>query len=344
MQSDNEDLQLPFDISDLAPSERGWKLEEIVACQECLRPNAPTRTSCLYCGLPLPILDTKIVRKPSLRPLEQWEKGFSVVLMPSDREIEDETINELSSLLRLEALSFKNIVGAKEPLPVACVASLEEAKLIEDILRKSDLEARIFSDYDLSTDSLPKRIKRVEFKDQAIVVWSIGEENITIPTSSLICMVEGTILTNSTELTESRKRGKESQIVNKLEIGTDEAVLDIYSIQLDTNLRISMKSFDYSSLGERKGLVVAENFKILLRLLCEHAPHATYKSSYKKVKNLLRLAWPMYQSSSAVGVKREKALFASRTLMVSNNELQFTRYSRMQYLIEVNNRDLTTSV
>src|SRR4051812_28827722 len=56
---------------------RRFEPGELVACDKCLRANAPTRMNCLYCGAPLPVTErSAALRRPSLRKLEEWEQGF----------------------------------------------------------------------------------------------------------------------------------------------------------------------------------------------------------------------------------------------------------------------------
>ena len=58
-----------------------FKPEEMISCAKCERTNPPNRLNCLYCGgeLEIPEAQSKFL-KPNLRKLENWEKGFNVVL------------------------------------------------------------------------------------------------------------------------------------------------------------------------------------------------------------------------------------------------------------------------
>jgi hypothetical protein len=334
--SDDKDFQLPFDISDLAPAERGWDFQQMVACDQCLRPNAPTRTSCLYCGAELPVTESTsgINRKPTLRPLDEWEKGFNVIILPSTEYLEDQIISELVTSLRLDHLEVKNIIAAKEPLPVVRASSFEEANLVKKILINSKLESTIISDEELGLDKLPKRIRRIEFNEENLTGWIGGGESLCVALSTLACIVTGVIFKTNVEIIEGHKRGSRSHVIDTREMGSDNMVLDIYTAEYPDGWRISMMDFDYSCLGTRKGLLVTENFKTLTQLIKGIVPHVVFKDSYRRIRNLLTSAWPLGQSSSAAGVRREKAAFAARKVMTSNNETQFTRYSRMQHLIE----------
>ena len=79
----SEDDELPFIAEDAGatPASRAFAPVEMVACEACLRANAPTRMNCLYCGAALAVADaSNDLRRPSLRALEAWEQGFNVVL------------------------------------------------------------------------------------------------------------------------------------------------------------------------------------------------------------------------------------------------------------------------
>src|SRR5215208_2607295 len=61
---------------------RPFAPEQLVACDECLRANAPTRMNCLYCGAALPRTRQSVaLRRPVLKKLEEWEHGFNVVTL-----------------------------------------------------------------------------------------------------------------------------------------------------------------------------------------------------------------------------------------------------------------------
>ena len=66
---------------------RPFAPEQMVACEECLRANPPTRMACLYCGRKLPQTPQgTALQRPALKKLEEWEHGFNVVtLAPAAR-------------------------------------------------------------------------------------------------------------------------------------------------------------------------------------------------------------------------------------------------------------------
>src|SRR6187549_3439501 len=63
----------------LRSEEIGFAPDELVACAECGKPNAPNRGTCLYCGAKREGFagDEKL----EIRELEDWENGFNVILL-----------------------------------------------------------------------------------------------------------------------------------------------------------------------------------------------------------------------------------------------------------------------
>src|SRR2546423_15624083 len=94
----------------VAAIQRGFEPEQMVTCEECLRANPPTRTTCLYCSAALPETEASAeLRRPTLRRLEKWERGFNVVLLPCEAGDSLETAwTEISGLLRLQEEELKS--------------------------------------------------------------------------------------------------------------------------------------------------------------------------------------------------------------------------------------------
>src|SRR4051812_39629801 len=115
-------------------------MSDVVACPRCNRNNGARRTSCMYCGEPLPIVDA-VLQVPTLRPLEEWEKGYSVVVAPLDAEPDRAQVDRLAEVVRLEEPAARAILDARLPLPVARVASEAEAALVARLLDAADLPA-----------------------------------------------------------------------------------------------------------------------------------------------------------------------------------------------------------
>jgi len=104
----------------------------------------------------------------------------------------------------------------------------------------------------------------------------------------------------------------------------------------DETWRIASRSFDFSCLGEKKKLLAAENFVTLVQTLRERAPAATFDDSYPQLRKLLTAVWPMVQQTSGGGWRRMRpGKFNVQAVTTTNNEAQFTRYSRLRHYLQL---------
>src|SRR5215210_5685305 len=94
---------LPEEFAPATEAPRAFAFEEMLACEACLRANPPTRMNCLYCGEKLPAAETRAAHlRPTLRPLEEWERGLNVILLPCEREPSPESLAEAAKFLRTD--------------------------------------------------------------------------------------------------------------------------------------------------------------------------------------------------------------------------------------------------
>src|SRR5262249_3158166 len=147
--------------------------------------------------------------------------------------------------------------------------------------------------------------------------------------------VSGRLFIRRVEVKERRSRRAEDDIVHKSEFFTDEAVLDIYADTNKAPWRIEAGSFDFSILGQRKGLVAGENLGKLVELIREHSPQAELDQSYTTLRQTLEPIWPSEQRTEASGWHRERpGKYSTSDVTERSNENQFTRYSRLQYYLK----------
>ena len=145
MPKDSENIPIPELPAN--PSEPvGFSPQQMIRCDECLRANPPTRVHCLYCGESLPLNDAAAApARPSLRPLESWEPGFNlVVLRSTETAAAPEMSQHVASLLRLEPSVVQRVLTPNLNLPLARIATLEEAALIEQRLADVGLKTITF--------------------------------------------------------------------------------------------------------------------------------------------------------------------------------------------------------
>ena len=127
---------------------RPFAPEQMVACEACVRANAPTRLTCLYCGAALPrTKEGAALWRPKLKRLEDWEQGFNVVtLARAAGALTSDAAEEAAALLRLDAGGLKEMSLAGRAMPLARVGSADEAWLIVDKLRELGLNTEVFPD------------------------------------------------------------------------------------------------------------------------------------------------------------------------------------------------------
>ena len=344
----DEKEEFPFALHDdpapLQNEARPFSSEQMVACEACLRANPPTRLNCLYCGAPLPTTEARAALwRPSLKPLDDWESGYNVVLWPQPAGAagaDAAALEEASALLRIEAVRLQEILAAGRALPVARAASREEAELIERRLRTLHFKVEALSDEELAIESAPpKRIRNIELTAEELAGWTVGrDEPLVMRWSDILLFVAGRILTRRVEVEErpgNLKRGAE--VTDAREIFADEAVLDIFISNAardggEGGWRITADKFDYSSLGERKGLLARDNFVLLTSVLCEHAPQARFDDEYKHVRQLLNTAWAPAERKMSGGLRRARpGRLNTEAVTIATNEAQFTRYARLCY-------------
>jgi hypothetical protein len=134
------------------------------------------------------------------------------------------------------------------------------------------------------------------------------------------------------ELKEQKGGRAESRILDSSEFVTDETVIDFYTSKQTTTYRIAANSFDFSCLGNRKGLVAAENIMTLLQLFRDHAPQAVCDDSFHSARKALDAVWPVEQQNESSGWRRERpGKYSIGSATELNNEMQFLRYSRLRY-------------
>ncbi|MDT4898560.1 MAG: hypothetical protein QOH25_3637 [Acidobacteriota bacterium] len=346
MPLNEEDVPSLFDAEPLRSESQGFAPDQMVRCEVCLRANPPTRTSCLYCAAQLSLTEANAaLQKPTLRRLEKWEQGFNVILVPeSATHAAGEALQGMAQLLRLQAEDVRRIIEAQQPLPMARATTPEEAALIERKLGEMNLKVLVIADSELSLEeSALKRARVLEFKESALVFYPAGGgEAWSILWPDIVLLVTGRLFMRKIEVEERRGRRAENEIVDARETSADETVLDIYATQGNTCWRIAAGSFDFSCLGAQKKLVAAQNFSTLVEILRNRAHQAFYDDSYNRVRHALAAAWPLEQQTESRGWRRKRpGQVSTEAVTRSDNELQFTRYSRLRRYLQLHHSELS---
>jgi len=305
---------------------------EMVACDVCLRANPPTRMNCLYCGATLPATEqSAALRRPTLKKLEEWERGFNVVLLPrGGASPKPDAVEEAASLLRLEASRLSEIIASGRSLPLARASSTEEAGLVVSRLGVLGLDTEVFTDEVLTR--APERARAFEFEEGALVCWQ-GPDAAPrrVLFDEIALLVEGRIVERRVEVEERKTRfGGRSEVVGARELASDELVLDIYAAGEGAAFRVMSGGFDYSCLGADKGLLAAENFRKLTGALRGLAKSATYDGEYTRLRPLLADVWPSAEHTASLGlVGAGGGRVNTGAVTTISNEAQFTRYARL---------------
>jgi len=336
---DNENIRLPF-TGPIEPSEpQGFAPDQMIRCDECLRANPPTRVACLYCRASLPMTEESArLRKPVLRPPEKHQTAYSNILLPGDRGLSDEDTTQAAELLKFSAENLKRIIAERIPLPVACTASREEAELVLNRLRDVGLQTIALSDDELGASEMSvKRIKSISIDDDFATLRQAGtREQTKIRWQDIVLMVTGRLFMKRVEIQE-RKTRRENEIVQSSEFSSDEAVIDFYTSTHPETWRINANGFDFSCLSDQKTLIANENILRLQQFIVAKAPQVRLDDFYKRLRQTLDLAWASQQETQSSGWRRERPGKLSIGLAtINSNEMQFTRYSRLQRYFQLN--------
>lgn len=308
-----------------------FKPAEMVDCPQCARKNAPTRLKCLYCNADLPTAETSAAHVRLSRKLESWEKGFNVILLPDNQNIDAENLRRAAKTLRLEIFDLQRILDARKALPLACAESATEAEIIVKNLNEQGIGTKILSDEKLETDKPPRRLRGIEFFDDKINLILFNVDEIAeVKREDLQLIVFGALFERQIETTQKQQRKKENKILETTELSSDELLIDIYSRADAIGYRIETNGFDFSCLGDEKQMLAAQNMKTLLEKLRAFAPDAKFEADYRALRAELSQIWEVEERKNSKGLKKKSfGQFNLESVTTINNLRQFTRYSRM---------------
>ncbi len=226
-------------------------------------------------------------------------------------------------------------------MPLSRLATPEEAALIGEGLRHSGIETVTIAHIDLHLEVAAKKIRALELSDDSLTaIPANGSGKVTAPWDEVALVVAGRLHLNRQETTERKRRGRK-QTVDSRRLSSDEAVLDLYAKSDEGGWRISSNNFDFSCLGSAKSFTTFENFAALIRLLRERTK-AQFDDSYTQARPALATVWPVEQQTRKGEWRRSgTGKFDVATVTTTDNEAQFTRYSRLRYCLRL--RELMNS-
>lgn len=300
--------------------------EAMVACPKCGRASASDRLNCLYCGTALELTEEqKMSARPVLRKIELWEPGWNVIAI----SVGPDAASALTDLLRIGGEDAEELIGVGFPVPVARLSTEEEALFVVKRLSLLGIESAAVADDALDPGNAPRRLRGVEFLGSSVRPLAFNDPGPDDTEFSPEVIVEGFLNRKRLESTEKRSRRNET-ILDSSETGEDETVIDIYGPGEGRGFRIRPDGFDFSCLGTRKAFTAAENMKLLVDELRSRFPDAVWSDSYRRSRRALGIVWPQTERTSSEGVERRSFRgYAKKKVAITDNEDQFTRFSRM---------------
>lgn len=310
--------------------EIGFAPDEMVPCEKCGRSNAPNREICMYCGAAL--AGGGVEAKHAIRQPESWETGFNVVVLGSDADNIEPAASAITSLLETEIEVVRTILASGKQLPIARVGSDVQADLVAEKLAGFGIETRVVSDETLMPVTNPVRLRSLQFTDGELVLELFGKpETARLRRDELALIVAGVLVETRTESVEKRTR-RETKTVSEIQTSSDLPVVDLYSRSDPTGWRIPATGFDFSCLGPAKSLVVGENMESLISTLLRWSPTAKSVNDYAAVRSMIERPWSGESRIDSLGFQPTGvARKGLSKIFTTNNSIQFTKYSRLQW-------------
>jgi hypothetical protein len=314
------------------PEIQGFDPKVMIDCPKCGRKSPPTRLKCLYCGTELIVSAAQAEHlKPSLRKLEDWEKGFNLIVEPGSGFENSPRIGEMAELLHLETNDLQKILNTDLQLPLARAETNTEAEVLAGKLAGLGVRSRIISDEQLGAEKLPKRLRGIEFEgDKLYLILFNADEVVAIAQGNIRLIVVGVSFERRIEATESMKKKDERKMSGMAELSTDEVLIDLYPLDDPVGYRVESKGFDFSCLGDEKSLFAKENMPKLAEKLRAVAPRADFNNDYLRIREELSKVWTVSSRNDSGSLQRSLGKLSRTSITTISNLRQFTKYSRLQ--------------
>ena len=259
---------------------------------------------------------------------------YVVLLLAPERNLEGPIVTEAAKVLQLKTAELSRILALQQPLPATRTATVAAATEITDALRALGVESTTVPSHELHLEESSKKVYALEFSDEALTATLAGSNaRITAGWDELVLLVTGRLVLSRIEVEERRRRGRK-QTVNSRHLTADESVLDVYLANSEVNWRIKASSFDFSGLGSARSVTTFENFRALMNLLRARATKAQFDDAYAPARSALEIVWPL-ETQTRIGDWRRSGAgkFDTATVTTTDNEGQFTRYSRLRHYL-----------
>lgn len=306
---------------------RAFTAGELVACTSCSRANPPTRANCLYCGAALSItVEAAPLAATGTAVPDIEEELLNVVAVPARAE-RLEVNAQIAESLSLGPSELNSLMAGRVA-PLFATTATKQTQAISDKLRRAGIEPLTISDRQLNLTLPPNQVAALTIESEALTA-SVRRtaERVSVSWNDVLLIVIGRLYSTTTEV--EQRRDKSKQVLDERQLTSDEAVLDIYSRSDENGWRIRAGSFDFSCLGAEKKPIAFENFRALVDVLRRNSANAVSDDDYVRMRVALNKVWPPESRAGASERRRTLTRDVSATAIVSDNELQFTRYSRL---------------
>ncbi len=321
--------------TEAAPESRieSYDPSEMIVCAICARANPPNRLDCIYCGVKLEITEEQTLNlRPTLRKADQLKPALNLVYISKLREPDQVGLKEAGKMLRIDPDLLGSAVKIGCPIPLARSEQHDEMEIVVSRLGEIGFETAVFPDQLFEMRTATRRLRRVGLNGDNLEMRLFNNaENITVRPDQLKLIVAGAIFKRRVESTEKHSRKNENKILETAETTADELLIDLYVGEDKIGYRISANGFDFSCLNEDKGMVANTNVKLLVEWLRRFSPNASYDSNYMRLRGYLSKIWDVEEHTDSMGLKRRGLGAVKREIVTtSNNDSQFTKYSRLQ--------------
>ncbi len=259
------------------------------------------------------------------------------MLLPGpETQVDESSLVDAAVSLKLKPEDLRRGIAAAQPLALARNPTSEEAGVIAERWRSLGVTSAVVSHDDLHLEAPETKVRALECSDDSLTaITTVGRTRVSFDWREITLLVAGRLLSNRVEV-EERGRGVRKQTVDSRHLSSDESVLDIYFGNDPANWRIVTGAFDFSCLGPAKAVTTFQNFAALIDFLRERAPTSHFDDSYVRVRALLESFWPLEQQVDKRALRRGGAgRFDGSTVTTTDNEGQFTRYSRLRYCLRL---------
>lgn len=310
-------------------------VSDTVLCPSCGRKNGLRRTACIYCGVVLPVTDFSAgVQVPNLAHVEDWERGYTVVLAPLDTDGPTERqVTRLAEIARLDDATARAVIETRLSLPIVRVATEDEARLVARLLGEAEFGTTILDDNVLRLRELSRRVREVRIGDDSIDLLVLWGDWVRVERDAIQIIVEGRIVDSTVEILEGsgRKRGT-LDVQDTSQYFQESYAIDVYAGSIDESFRLKPDIIDYTCLGIVPSPMLEANIAELSRQLRQWVGPSRYDGAYRQVAKLLEPAWPPTSRVSSGGQRRRGDFKKYTRSSVTTEALaQFTRYSRMRF-------------